>query len=81
MNAEQMFKRLGFFQSVQEEGKEDILTYESINYNMKVEFDLTFQAYRVLSFDIYEEENYKTANIFADLHKVIHEQLKELGWI
>lgn len=69
MNAEEMFKSLGYKRHESENG---------IQYFSESGVEITF-IFLIRRF--YKQENFKSLNISVDEFKAIQQQMKELGWI
>lgn len=87
MNAQEMFKELGFKYSYYnaEIGKDYYPTHHIsyTNYKGEIEFRYldTERNRSGLSYSIRNKKAYWSISINGKIHQAIHQQMKELGWI
>ena len=76
MNAEQMFKNIGYTKR----GFDDVIVYEKVNYLRLyvIEFHLRTE---IVDFYIESAAGNAIKNLDVDELKAINQQCKELGWL
>lgn len=80
MNAREMFEQLGY--GVYRH-KDSIVCFrqdENTNFIYEIVFDLVDEIYTTKSFGIVVSQD-STIPVDLMLHKALHQQMKELGWI
>jgi len=88
MTAKEMFEELGFIETYEKDimeekceyGEEGIIAYVSKNDNGKYD-GIIFTNSKKYDVEIWDGKHYVSSLIDVNLHKAIHQQMKELGWL